>query len=101
MLLMLTKSIATFKLREGMKIGCKVTLRKSRMSEFLNPMTPRWRQRKISNRNPIQAGEKVWLPSRQGGGKATTAPPTVLHYLSSKAGSSRLACISFSAIITD
>jgi large subunit ribosomal protein L5 len=29
------KSIATFKLREGMKIGCKVTLRKSRMYEFL------------------------------------------------------------------
>jgi len=25
------KSIATFKLREGMKIGCKVTLRKDRM----------------------------------------------------------------------
>ena len=29
------KSIATFKLREGMKIGCKVTLRKTRMYEFL------------------------------------------------------------------
>lgn len=29
------KSIATFKLREGMKIGCKVTLRKDRMFEFL------------------------------------------------------------------
>jgi len=29
------KSIATFKLREGMKLGCKVTLRKNRMYEFL------------------------------------------------------------------
>ncbi|MBR1826080.1 MAG: 50S ribosomal protein L5 [Alphaproteobacteria bacterium] len=29
------KSIATFKLREGMPIGCKVTLRSSRMYEFL------------------------------------------------------------------
>ncbi|MCP5369747.1 MAG: 50S ribosomal protein L5 [Rickettsiaceae bacterium] len=29
------KSIATFKLREGMKLGCKVTLRKDRMYEFL------------------------------------------------------------------
>jgi len=30
------KSIAGFKLREEMKIGCKVTLRKSRMYEFLD-----------------------------------------------------------------
>lgn len=30
------KSIATFKLREGMPIGCKVTLRKSRMYEFID-----------------------------------------------------------------
>lgn len=30
------KSIAAFKLREGMKIGCKVTLRKSIMYEFLD-----------------------------------------------------------------
>ena len=30
------KSIATFKLREGMNIGCKVTLRKERMYEFLD-----------------------------------------------------------------
>lgn len=29
------KSIATFKLREGMKIGCKVTLRKDRLYDFL------------------------------------------------------------------
>ncbi len=30
------KSIAIFKLREGMKIGCKVTLRRDRMYEFLD-----------------------------------------------------------------
>jgi len=30
------KSIATFKLREGMAIGCKVTLRKQQMYEFLD-----------------------------------------------------------------
>ncbi|WOE74354.1 50S ribosomal protein L5 [Alterisphingorhabdus coralli] len=30
------KSIAGFKLREGMPIGCKVTLRKERMYEFLD-----------------------------------------------------------------
>lgn len=29
------KSIASYKLREGMKIGCKVTLRKERMYDFL------------------------------------------------------------------
>jgi large subunit ribosomal protein L5 len=30
------KSIANFKLREGQKIGCKVTLRRDRMYEFLD-----------------------------------------------------------------
>ncbi len=30
------KSVATFKLREGMPIGCKVTLRRNRMYEFLD-----------------------------------------------------------------
>lgn len=30
------KSVANFKLREGMNIGCKVTLRKERMFEFLD-----------------------------------------------------------------
>lgn len=30
------KSIATFKLREGVAIGCKVTLRRKRMYEFLD-----------------------------------------------------------------
>lgn len=31
-----SKSIANFKLREGMKIGCKVTLRKDRMYDFMD-----------------------------------------------------------------
>jgi large subunit ribosomal protein L5 len=30
------KSIATFKSRDGMQIGCKVTLRKDRMYEFVD-----------------------------------------------------------------
>ncbi len=30
------KSIASFKLREGMQVGCKVTLRRARMYEFLD-----------------------------------------------------------------
>lgn len=32
------KSIAAFKLREGMPIGCMVTLRRTRMYDFLNKM---------------------------------------------------------------
>jgi len=32
------KSIANFKLREGMSIGCKVTLRSARMYEFLDKL---------------------------------------------------------------
>ena len=32
------KSIATFKLREGMPIGCKVTLRGDRMYDFLDKL---------------------------------------------------------------
>ena len=32
------KSVANFKLREGMKIGCKVTLRKSKMYDFLDKL---------------------------------------------------------------
>jgi len=32
-------SIATFKLREGQAVGCKVTLRKNRMWEFLDRLT--------------------------------------------------------------
>lgn len=32
------KSVSNFKLREGMKIGCKVTLRKARMYEFIEKL---------------------------------------------------------------
>lgn len=32
------KSVSNFKLREGMRIGCKVTLRKARMYEFLDKL---------------------------------------------------------------
>src|SRR5215813_11917653 len=50
-----TKSIAAFKLREGMSIGCMVTLRGDRMFEFLdrlfNVSLPRVRDfRGVSNR---------------------------------------------------
>lgn len=49
------KSIATFKLREGMPIGCRVTLRADRMYDFLSKLInialPRVRDfRGISNR---------------------------------------------------
>jgi large subunit ribosomal protein L5 len=33
------KSIATFKVREGMTVGCKVTLRRDRMFEFVDRLT--------------------------------------------------------------
>jgi len=33
------KSVATFKLREGMNIGCKVTLRRDQMFEFIDRLT--------------------------------------------------------------
>lgn len=33
-----TKSVAAFKVREGMKIGCKVTLRGERMYDFLDKL---------------------------------------------------------------
>lgn len=33
-----TKSVAAFKLREGMKIGCKVTLRGEKMYDFLDKL---------------------------------------------------------------
>lgn len=50
------KSVATFKLREGMQVGCKVTLRRDRMYEFLDRLItvamPRIRDfRGVSNRS--------------------------------------------------
>tara|TARA_R110001606_G_scaffold261061_2_gene409129 strand:- start:279 stop:839 length:561 start_codon:yes stop_codon:yes gene_type:complete len=54
-------SIAVFKLREGMSVGCKVTLRRARMYEFLdrlvNVALPRVRDfRGLSNRSFDGAG---------------------------------------------
>lgn len=49
------KSIATFKVREGMPIGCKVTLRGTRMYEFFDKLVsialPRVRDFRGSSRN--------------------------------------------------
>lgn len=49
------KSIATFRLREGMPIGCMVTLRRQRMYEFLDRLVsvvlPRVRDFRGINRN--------------------------------------------------
>lgn len=50
------KSVATFKLREGMSVGCKVTLRRERMYEFLDRLVtialPRVRDfRGLSNKS--------------------------------------------------
>jgi large subunit ribosomal protein L5 len=50
------KAIATYKLRKGLKIGCKVTLRRERMYEFLDRLVtialPRVRDfRGLSNRS--------------------------------------------------
>jgi len=55
------KSIAQFKLREGMPIGCKVTLRRERMYEFLDRLVtialPRVRDfRGVSGRSFDQRG---------------------------------------------
>ena len=51
------KSVASFKLREGNAIGCKVTLRKERMYEFLdrlvNVAIPRIRDFRGLNENSI------------------------------------------------
>jgi large subunit ribosomal protein L5 len=54
------KSIATFKLREGMTIGCKVTLRRDNMYHFLdkliNVALPRVRDfRGVNPRDSIEA----------------------------------------------
>ncbi|WP_299616948.1 50S ribosomal protein L5 [Pelagibius sp.] len=50
------RSVATFKLREGMSVGCKVTLRRERMYEFLDRLVtialPRVRDfRGLSNKS--------------------------------------------------
>ena len=53
------KSVASFKIREGMPIGVKVTLRRERMYEFLdrliNIALPRVRDFRGLNRNHLMA----------------------------------------------
>lgn len=62
------KSIATFKLREGMQIGCKVTLRRSKMYEFLdrfvNIVLPRVRDFKGLNSNSFDGNGNFSLGLR-------------------------------------
>src|SRR3546814_2730964 len=52
-------SVATFKLREGMPIGCKVTLRRERMYEFLDRLVtialPRARDRSEEHTSELQS----------------------------------------------
>ena len=59
------KSIATFKLREGMSIGCKVTLRGERMYEFLDKLMnitlPRVRDFRVSQKKLLMVGGNYTL----------------------------------------
>lgn len=60
------KSVANFKLREGMPIGCKVTLRGERMYEFLdrffNVALPRVRDFRGINPNSLTAeATTIWV----------------------------------------
>ena len=59
------KSIAGFKLRKGLNIGCKVTLRKKRMFEFLDRLIfialPRVRDFKGLSKNLLMATETTQL----------------------------------------
>jgi hypothetical protein len=64
------KSIAQFKLREGMPIGCKVTLRRERMYEFLDRLAAvitRWvsRSRSCSLRSTMTRSTRsgAWTSS--------------------------------------
>lgn len=59
-------SIANFKLREGMEIGCKVTLRGNKMYEFLdklmNVALPRVRDFRGVNGNALMVvGTTLWV----------------------------------------
>ena len=60
-----TKSIAAFKLREGMKIGCKVTLRGDNMYYFLDKLVslalPRVRDFRGINPNSFDGHGKACL----------------------------------------
>ena len=62
------KSIANFKLREGMPIGCKVTLRGERMYDFadrlINLSLPRVRDFRGTIRIPLTEEETMRLVSK-------------------------------------
>ena len=62
------KSIANFKIREGMAIGCKVTLRGEKMYEFVDRLVnlalPRVRDFRGVNPNAFDAEEIMPLASR-------------------------------------
>ena len=59
------KSIANFKLREGMPIGCKVTLRKEKMYDFFEKLIkislPRTRDFRGLNPNSFEGREIIHL----------------------------------------
>src|SRR6478736_133119 len=62
------KSIATFKVRDGQAIGCKVTLRKTRMYEFvdrlINIALPRVRDFRGLSPNSVDGGGNVTMGSK-------------------------------------
>lgn len=74
------KSIATFRLRAGMPIGCKVTLRGDRMWEFFDRLTsvaiPRIRDfRGISPRASTAVVTSPWAsPSSSSSPRSTSTP---------------------------
>ena len=74
------KSIAGFKLREGMPIGCKVTLRGERMYEFLDKLVNIDVYKRQDGYDAIQVGfedkrEKLATKAHKGHvAKAETAP---------------------------
>ena len=58
------KSVANFKLREGMKVGVKVTLRQDRMWEFLDRLSPGSATSAASRRTPLTAAATTAWASR-------------------------------------
>ena len=57
------RSIATFKLREGMPIGCKVTLRRERMYEFLDRVITVALPR-VRDFRGVSVFTQGWIPGR-------------------------------------
>ena len=58
------KSVANFKLREGMPIGAKVTLRGERMYEFLDRLCPAYATSEASTPTPSTAAATMPWVSR-------------------------------------